>query len=483
MGYLSSVTNAIPTPSYGGISGGDILNQGVGGAVTSGLLNQGTIATSNTLGKANPWQQRADAARKAKNDANANASDLYNQTEGINAGLGQTDADYKTAFGNASQNYLGGAQTLTDKYTNQINDLIKQSKSQGQDATKVYTNTVQPDLKNALGIAKTNANQAMSLSEASDPNNPIMKQIRELYNQQGQQALTQGKQDYGVLSALGAQAAGSQFGAAGPMTAGQQGQIYAANQQQAGNAYAAAQKRMTDLQNQGLNKSFDQSNQLYQYGQQAQDTYGNAIKNLQNGQSQYDADQGAFRQEQNGFSGNIYGANQGLNSDKYNTALVGAGIDKGNAYAGAGREQDALNTLHGVQQQGINNQQAASMANANATSGLLSSLFGAAGTVGGAAVGASDKRMKTKINDVSNSDIDEFLGAVKPKTFLYKDDGEPGTAPGKRIGFMMQDVQGTKLGDAMTRRGPGGQLMYDKDNLSGVLLAALSRQAKGKNAA
>ncbi len=48
---------------------------------------------------------------------------------------------------------------------------------------------------------------------------------------------------------------------------------------------------------------------------------------------------------------------------------------------------------------------------------------------------------------------------------------------------MMQDVQGTELGKKMTRRGPGGELMYDKDNLNGILLAGLKREARGKGRA
>lgn len=95
---------------------------------------------------------------------------------------------------------------------------------------------------------------------------------------------------------------------------------------------------------------------------------------------------------------------------------------------------------------------------------------------------ASDERCKKDVKDLSDADIDEFLLAVQPKSFRYKKPETSGTEGGDRIGFLIQDVQDTKAGKAITRKRPDGTLGYDKDNLDGVLLAALASIAKGKKA-
>lgn len=99
------------------------------------------------------------------------------------------------------------------------------------------------------------------------------------------------------------------------------------------------------------------------------------------------------------------------------------------------------------------------------------------GAIGGG-MAASDERVKTDINEVSKEDVKEFLSAIKPKSYKYKDTSKPGTSEGERVGFMLQDVQNTKLGKKITRRAPDGTLMYDRDNLHGIILAALAHSVK-----
>jgi len=105
---------------------------------------------------------------------------------------------------------------------------------------------------------------------------------------------------------------------------------------------------------------------------------------------------------------------------------------------------------------------------------------GVMGMVGSVAAMASDERVKKDIKPLDDGDIQEFLLAVKPKSFKYKNPESPGQAEGDRVGFLLQDVQGTKAGKALTQKQPDGTLAYDKDNLDGLLLAALSSMAKGK---
>lgn len=433
---------------------------------------------SDTVGKVggyiderNPWVKKKG---NEKEESKQLAEGLFQDTKAISKGLDEADKTFGDAYKQESKKYIDSAKDIVSGYKTKIEDLGNQAQGQAKDARETYTNTILPEQKNAMGMAKANAEQAMTLEQASDPNNPIMKAVRDLYDQQAKAARLQGQQDYGVLSGLGAQAAQGQLGAAGnPMTAGQMGQIYAANQSQAGDAYARAQQRMYDLQQQGLDRGFDQSNLMYQFGQDAQGRFSDTLKDIQNSESKHHQDQGLFREELGNYAGDIFGVDSAFNTDAYNIGLGIPGIDKANAYAGAGREQGATNQKYGVAQQGVTNEAASKQAKDASNAQMTASAMAALATVM-----ASDKKEKKKIGNISDSEIDEFLSAIKPKTFEYKDDSRPGTAPGERIGFMLQDVQGTKLGDAITRKGPQGQLMYDKDNLNGIILAALSRDAK-----
>lgn len=118
----------------------------------------------------------------------------------------------------------------------------------------------------------------------------------------------------------------------------------------------------------------------------------------------------------------------------------------------------------------------------NREAGKGASNMQTAATIAMTAAMLSDEREKKDVKPVSDSDVDEFLSAIEPRKYRYKDPAKPGAAEGDRVGFMLQDVQGTKLGDKITRKGDDGTLYYDKDNLDGVILAALSSIAKGRKA-
>lgn len=105
-------------------------------------------------------------------------------------------------------------------------------------------------------------------------------------------------------------------------------------------------------------------------------------------------------------------------------------------------------------------------------------ILGGAAQVGAAAL--SDKNAKTDIKPLKDDEIDEFLSAVQPKKFKYKDPSTPLTAPGQRDGFLAQDVANTKLGQDVVKPTDDGQLGFDKDNLQGVMLAALAKMHKEK---
>jgi hypothetical protein len=98
-----------------------------------------------------------------------------------------------------------------------------------------------------------------------------------------------------------------------------------------------------------------------------------------------------------------------------------------------------------------------------------------AGMKGAAAVAMmmSDERKKEAKKPFKVDDLEEFLSAVKPATFRYKDSSEPGALPGKRVGFMAQDVKDTELGKSLVSERDDGTLQYDPENLQGIILASL----------
>ncbi len=379
MGILNDVGNAV---------GGGVVGGAAGAGPAGGIYGayQGSKSGGGWIDNANPYVKGPRDAAKAKKESQANTQALYDKTGAINQGLNQADTDYGSSFKKYSDDYLGQAQGLVNTYTKDIGNLKKQAQDQATSAKATYTNDILPSYKDAMGKAQTNASQAMSLQQAGDPNNPVMKAVRDLYNKQGQGVREQGQQDFGVLSALGAQAAGQQFGASGPMTAGMQGQIYAANQAQAGDAYANAQKRMYDLQQQGIDRGFDQSNQMYQFGQQAQDRYSNSIKDYQGGQDAYQNSMGKYRGEIGGYAGDIFGTNAAMNSDKFNIGQMGADVNRSNTYASSGRQQNALNQYYGANQQSINNQAQTNSANNTSKAQFISSLLGSGAKILGSGV-------------------------------------------------------------------------------------------------
>lgn len=108
--------------------------------------------------------------------------------------------------------------------------------------------------------------------------------------------------------------------------------------------------------------------------------------------------------------------------------------------------------------------------------------FGALSGLGAAGIMAmSDERKKKNIQEIDASEIEEFLQAVTPKKFQYKSPKEDSQPEGDRLGFMLQDVENTALGEKLVKEDENGVKHYDRDNLDGIILAALSTFAKGKN--
>jgi len=111
----------------------------------------------------------------------------------------------------------------------------------------------------------------------------------------------------------------------------------------------------------------------------------------------------------------------------------------------------------------------------------VGTMIGGAGTIGAAAI-ASDEGTKENVQGVTDQQLEEFFEAVSPKTFEYRDPGQPGQSEGEKIGFIAQDVEGTSLGEMILRKQQGQPIKYDEQALQGMMLAAITKLMEERNA-
>ena len=98
-------------------------------------------------------------------------------------------------------------------------------------------------------------------------------------------------------------------------------------------------------------------------------------------------------------------------------------------------------------------------------------LGGVMGGIGAAMM--SDERSKTEIEDASE-DIDDMLSKLAAKTYRYKDEEKYGK--GKRAGIMVQDLEKSKAGKAITVDIPGtGMRGFDVAKAVSAALASAAR--------
>lgn len=175
----------------------------------------------------------------------------------------------------------------------------------------------------------------------------------------------------------------------------------------------------------------------------------------------------------------------------------GRGADIGLATSQAGLNQQAnlANQQANLQQQGLNNQmdlgllsQLLGMDQATLQAqlalqgmqqqygnrpGALGDILGVGGQIGAAAASNpaiwSDEKLKENVTD-GEAAVREFLGALRPKTFDYKDPKHGG----KRVtGVMAQDAERSKLGKAIVKDTPEGKQL-DSNRVASALLASVA---------
>lgn len=109
-------------------------------------------------------------------------------------------------------------------------------------------------------------------------------------------------------------------------------------------------------------------------------------------------------------------------------------------------------------------------ADANATSSITSAVSGA---IGGFKF--SDKKLKKDIHEPTEEDIDQFLEAVRPMLYKYKDpSGAHGKTPGKHLGIIAQELEKTNVGKSLVVDTPQGKAI-DLPSTVGTLLATSAR--------
>lgn len=294
------------------------------------------------------------------------AGEQYDSTGAINAGLDRSDAalysgtqgavgGYKTARDQVLDPYLGrlssmtaGAENDYGRIGSQIDALTNRTQGE-QSQTRERLNHVynQMDSTNdQLGnVAAKSGQYNGSWVDWNDPNNQIATANRNLYNQQAQGTRRAGLADAGVLSALGAQANAGAF-AGRPMTGGQMQAAAGASQNRAGQAFAMAQQRAQDLQDQGLARGYEQTQAAYGRNQDALNRSRQAQLDLN---SQIGSDYGMRQQMQDQTSQQMQsdlGMRQGMRGEMEGLYGQTADIGTNRANENYGLDSDLLGLQH-----------------------------------------------------------------------------------------------------------------------------------------
>lgn len=82
----------------------------------------------------------------------------------------------------------------------------------------------------------------------------------------------------------------------------------------------------------------------------------------------------------------------------------------------------------------------------------------------------SDKTEKKGIKKIADEDIADFIAALKPRSFEYKDEAN---GQGRRAGVMAQDIEKSKLGAEIVGADESGKKTLDTNKLIGAILASL----------
>lgn len=336
------------------ITGASLFSGGGGGGnpISNGLNSIGNFGTglANKVGLGNQKETGDTAAMNATGQAQ------YQASEGVLSGMKKADQTSEASSASNAGLLEGQSQGNEISWQAQNDALANQAAQQASDARATYTNDIQPQQKALMEQSGKNAAQAMSLSEAEDPNNQVASGVRNMYNAQGQAAQNQGVADYGVLAALGSQATAGTIGQGNPMTGGQLAAIQGQNMGAASNAYNNAANYAQGLRTQGIQAGINQSNTMYGAGQNAVGMAGQMAAEYQQGNNAFNQEQANLRGEQTGYNDadlsaqqglaqQTYGLRQGLNQQQH----ADIATESGNELSALGQEYGTTLASQGAQ--------------------------------------------------------------------------------------------------------------------------------------
>jgi hypothetical protein len=236
------------------------------------------------------------------------------------------DKDYLDKFTGEANKNTENVSKNEGNFRGELSALKSRSAGDEDRLRKDYDTEINPRLKSQMDARKQDASSAMSLKEAGDVNNSVHKGVRGLYDERGAGARRQGLADYGMLAALGSQATSN---AGGPMTGAQLQNVQAANNRQAGSAYNNALQRSQSLEDEGINRGFDESSRQYDRGVSANMAYDNSVNNYQNAGNSFNSQAQGMRGEQSGYAGGMRDSSATEESARSNNVQAVMGTQRG----------------------------------------------------------------------------------------------------------------------------------------------------------
>lgn len=340
---------------------------------TNDAVNTATGAVSKTtdrwgkgIGKAFGYDTSDQKEARAESERLGQAE--TDQTRERVQWMEENDRKYKDQLSGYGNEYLRDLDRVRGDMNSQVND-----------ARKTYSNDIQPRMKGIMEKAQQQAGQAMSLEDAGNVNNSVHRGVRDLYDQQAQGVQNQSVADYGVLSALGAQATQNTMGAAGPMTGAQTQLLSAGNQSQAGVAYQKAQQRVQSLREQGIDRGFQESDRQYQRGVDATERYGRTVGDYEGAMDRNNQREQGYRDQDMNFASDRFGSQRGMAQEQL-------GIEQGIR----NRDLGAINQDYARKQGAVANDIAAADAQNAAKRGILGGVLQGGATAAGAYYGGAE---------------------------------------------------------------------------------------------
>lgn len=332
-------------------------------------------------------RRNAEGAAEAKKALAQTNTDQYNYNVGQNQKYSEAEGTYSQGMNAADSSFQNARNQATGVQSRNLQQLQTQAATQANDSRHVYQGAILPASLDQMNRSMADSQNAMSLKDYMDPNNAVLSGTRDTYNNEATNVGRQGIADSGILSAMGAQAAGQAFGAGGPMSTGQLQSLYASNQAQSGQAFARTQQQMQSLRDQGLAQSYVQNDKMYQAGQQAHQTATNDIRNVNDVDSAQISKQSNLRGEQANLGADRMGIGLGNAQSDYNInqGQASRGLDLG--YRGLDRDSTTENARYGQSAQTAAQEEQRRLAMGYGDKQAQGALIGLGTTAAGAVLG------------------------------------------------------------------------------------------------